>query len=284
MYESPPQTQSSCETAADIPTAMRLLLTTAPLIFLLFVILLCVIFTISELSASNDVIINSSNNLPLQQHTQRTEKLSPICKIADTIGVDSLSITSYGVTMDWSSTEHVTRRLCTESLKKVAARARQNNSNEAASLILTFKVARSGSTFFTNVITNAIKTTERKSRLHWEPFCAAKCYHAMTTEEEEAELGFLVTGDCRGNEEVCKSIRKCCSVPSCKVRERFPSLVSLKRRRKEEIRCCSSAAPPKLRSSAAHELPARRSSLLRSSFSLESIAMFEGTTPNIPIC
>jgi len=120
---------------------------------------------------------------PKAQHTD-------ICKIAHAVEETQLQIKSYfplePVLLPSIGNPHVTTTLC--------HRQRINNTSisipaSPVGAVFAFKAARTGSTFFTTVLTRFMELTNRPTSMYWEPFCSAKCHDGnFTAEYQEKNL------------------------------------------------------------------------------------------------
>eukprot|EP00985_Skeletonema_marinoi_P024388 scaffold16932_cov145-Skeletonema_marinoi.AAC.7 len=94
-------------------------------------------------------------------------------------------------------------------------------------VILTFKAARSGSTFFSTVLVKALqamKTSLNKTAyLNWEPYCRVGCYQLKSPALMESELSTILSSNCTNMTEnpdppLCNTPnthKKCCPIPNC---------------------------------------------------------------------
>lgn len=175
--------------------------------------------------------------------------VSNICKLAYNLDMESESYTSYQLNLDWSNVDHVTKKLCRRSQfpDNGVERQKTNNNNIDTSVILTFKVARSGSTFFTKVMMEALKTMKREANLYWEPYCDKNCYNRKSSDLIESELSTILSSNCADitqDDELCAihghvTKGKCCPVRKCSSRNfhrNAMSVVSLNPRFSDTVR------------------------------------------------
>jgi len=106
---------------------------------------------------------------------------------------------------------HISSYLC--SISKEMAKGDYMNltstSQEKVNAAFGFKAARTGSTFFTNVLTKTIKQTKRPASMLWEPFCSSACNATSKSESYfEKSLHKLLT-------EKCVLENKCYDKQSC---------------------------------------------------------------------
>ena len=137
-----------------------------------------------------DGVLNSGE-FPTQCRPQH--HLYPACLVAEALTNNEPPLfNSYHCEINVSSTQHVTALLCNmhrqQQHQQVAERQQPTPTKHTKGggvVVLTFKVARTGSTFFTDVITQAIKSTNQMATQIWEPFSNRKCYHRLPGEVEE---------------------------------------------------------------------------------------------------
>ena len=106
---------------------------------------------------------------------------------------------------------HISSYLC--SISKEITKGNYMNltaiSQEKVNAAFGFKAARTGSHFFTNVLTNAIKQTKRPVSTLWEPFCSSACNSTSKSKSYfEESLHKLLT-------ERCVLENKCYDKQSC---------------------------------------------------------------------
>ena len=200
-----------------------------------------------------------------------------ICKLANNLDVESQNCTSYKLGLDWSNVDHVTKSLCRRSSRSCNDDACNNCnrvdrmiSNET-SLILTFKAARSGSTFFTDVLMRSLQAMKRAANLNWEPYCRVGCYqvksHILMDSELSAILSYnwiIITGYNTLNPH-----KKCCPVPKCstKFNRNATSVLSLNPRFSDSVRWDKILSPSFPRTFSARVLNLRRTNLIKLAYS-----------------
>eukprot|EP00751_Fragilariopsis_kerguelensis_P048309 CAMPEP_0171042284 /NCGR_PEP_ID=MMETSP0736-20130129/46206_1 /TAXON_ID=186038 /ORGANISM="Fragilariopsis kerguelensis, Strain L26-C5" /LENGTH=541 /DNA_ID=CAMNT_0011490821 /DNA_START=15 /DNA_END=1642 /DNA_ORIENTATION=+ len=145
------------------------------------------------------------------------------CLIAKTLTNKTPPILSqsYGVGLKFDATQHAMTILChlhrqqqhQQQHQPVAVQQQQqslptptpttNHTRGAGAgggvVVLTFKVARTGSTYFTDVINKAIQSTVTHQRVTtiWEPFCSTTCYHKQSRAREEEYFKNMTTSFCQ---------------------------------------------------------------------------------------
>jgi hypothetical protein len=71
---------------------------------------------------------------------------------------------------------------------------------EEVEAVFGFKAARTGSTFFTDVLTKTVKQTRRPTSMFWEPYCHPRCKGQNKKASDQEEIFHkLLTQKCRGN-------------------------------------------------------------------------------------
>ncbi len=197
------------------------------------------IWTLYDLTTAKDVEI--------QQHPKSS--YHDICKLANDLDVESQHYSSYQLGLQWSNVRHVTKSLCRRSLSRSYDAVVHNQhrvKNETTSFILTFKVARSGSTFFSDVIKRSLQAINRTAYLNWEPYGRVGCYQRKSPELMESELSTILSSNCTGTNTtidppLCDTPgthRRCCPVPKCWKRFNYNaiSVVSLNPRFLDTVR------------------------------------------------
>lgn len=208
---------------------------------------------------------------------------SDICNLSHNLLVESEHYSSYQLGLNWSNVEHATKKLCLRSASKKKGSENQSTiqdspsliSNET-SLILTFKVARSGSTFFTDVIIKALNTMKKAANLHWEPYCRVGCYNRKSPIKMEKELSIISSSKCSNftiDPPICSTPgthKKCCPVKKCQSPGFHPdaiSVVSLNPRFSDSVRWDKILSLSLQRPSSAKVFNLRRTNLVNLAYS-----------------
>jgi len=203
-----PATLASLRTVMEAKTMLpqrRMLLLPAPAsCFLvgLFVWLFSLLTMLDEQHKENG-ILNYSPIMP------------DVCLIAEAMKRKKLIIKSYfplpPVSVPSDSVPHLSSVLCGEETRGGA-----HITNSPLKSIFAFKAARTGSTFFTNVIISTILQTQHPASAYWEPYAAAVCKGPQVqTERHEDVLRALLTKICSTPGE----FSKCEPNKSCEVAE-----------------------------------------------------------------
>ena len=232
--------------------------------------------TLYHLTTTKDVEIK------LEPANQSQSEKPDICKIADSLDVESQNYTSYKLGLDWSNVDHVTKILC-RRLSRPSNNNGKNNYNQhvvmknETTIVLTFKVARSGSTFFSDVIHRALKAMKRTAYLNWEPYCREGCYHLKTHEIMESELSTILSSNCTNTTEeqqdpmcsITDTHKRCCPVPKCykKFNHSAISVLSLNPRFSDTVRWDKILSPSFSRTSSARVFNLRRTNLVEMAYS-----------------
>ena len=154
-----------------------------------------------ETAIASAILSEGTNSTMMPHH------LYPACLVAEALTNNEPPLfNSYHCEINVSSTQHVTALLCNmhrqQQHQQVAERQQPTPTKHTKGggvVVLTFKVARTGSTFFTDVITQAIKSTNQMATQIWEPFSNRKCYHRLPGEVEEEYFKSMVTGFCKSS-------------------------------------------------------------------------------------
>jgi hypothetical protein len=194
----------------------------------------------------------NQHNVTLRKEADNDITPSDICNLAHKLHVESEHYSSYQLGLNWSNVEHATKKLCLRSASKKKGSENQSTIQDSpslisndTSLILTFKVARSGSTFFTDVIMKALNTMKKAANLHWEPYCRVGCYNRKSPIKMEKELSIISSSKCSNNTidpPICSTPgthTKCCPVKKCQSPGFHPdaiSVVSLNPRFSDSVR------------------------------------------------
>lgn len=125
-----------------------------------------------------------------------------VCVVADAVNRNRLSIKSYfpldTVTIPSDVVPHVSSVLCSSINGDTNRRdARHWKVNAPLKSIFAFKAARTGSTLFTEVITNTIKHMGLPASMFWEPYAKSTCQGPIVpTVQQENALRALLTEEC----------------------------------------------------------------------------------------
>lgn len=255
------------------PTASQLLQLTL-LILCCFILPLFQFRTLYDLTTTKDVEI--------QQEPERIHH--DICKLANDLEVESQRYSSYELGLQWSNVRHVTKGLCLRSLSRssnkdnVYDKYNQHRvQNETASIILTFKAARSGSTFFFEVIKRSLQAINRTAYFNWEPYCRVGCYQLKSPELMESELSTILSSNCTGTNTTIDpplcytpgTHKKCCPVPKCWRRFNYDaiSVLSLNPRFSDSVRWEKILSPSFPKISSARLFNLRRTNLVKLAYS-----------------
>ena len=208
-----------------------------------------------------------------------------ICKLAKQLDVESQNYSSYKLGLQWSNVNHVTKSLCRRSLSRSSSNGydvynkykQDRVQNETSSIILTFKVARSGSTFFSDVIKRSLQAINRPAYLNWEPYCRTGCYQLKSPELMESELSTILSSNCTGTSNTVDpplcftpgTHKKCCPVPKCWKKHNYNaiSVLSLNPRFLDSVHWDKILSPsfPKISSASVFNL--RRTNLVKLAYS-----------------
>jgi len=193
--------------------------------------------------------------------------------------VESQNYTSYKLGLDWSNVDHVTKSLC--RLSSQSNEYNQHVIHNDTLVILTFKAARSGSTFFSTVLVKALqamKTSLNKTAyLNWEPYCRVGCYQLKSPALMESELSTILSSNCTNMTEnpdppLCNTPnthKKCCPIPKCHANHSRSaiSLLSLNPRFSDSVRWDKILSPSFPRTSSARVFNLRRTNLVKLAYS-----------------
>ena len=247
---------------------------------LLAVSILCCFLLIYQFQTLYD--LTTTKDVEMKQGPSNQSEKNDICKLADDLDVESQNFTSYKLGLDWSNVDHVTKMLCGRSSRSSNYNEnikynQQNVSKNETSIVLTFKVARSGSTFFTDVILRALQAMRRPAYLNWEPYCRKGCYHLKTHQLMEAELSTILSSDCTNITEdqsppLCNTTdthNRCCPVPKChkNFNHSAISVLSLNPRFLDSVRWDKILSPSFPRTSSARVFNLRRTNLVEMAYS-----------------
>ena len=251
--------------------------------FLAVSILCCFLLLIDQLRGLYDVTTTKDVDIKLDPASSYIRKQqSGICKLANNLDVESQNYTSYKLGLDWSNVDHVTKILCRRSLRSsnddVFNNYNQHITNNGTSIILTFKVARSGSTFFSDVIVRAFQAMKRTAYLNWEPYGNSACYQLKSPVLMESELSTILSSNCNNITEdqdfpICNTPNthknKCCPVPKCSTNfnRSAISVLSLNPRFLDSVRWDKILYPSFPRTSFARVFNLRRTNLIQLAYS-----------------
>ena len=239
--------------------------------------------TFKEYKLLGEYLTKSPTSTYPQELLTALQSQGDICNLAHNLYVESEHYSSYQLGLNWSNVDHVAKKLCLRWKSPKESAENQTTIHDSptpisndASLILTFKVARSGSTFFTDVIIKALSTMKRAANLHWEPYCRAGCYNRKSPIEMENELSIISSSNCSTNTidppscSIPGTHKKCCPVKKCHSPEFHPnaiSVVSLNPRFSDSVRWDKILSPSFPRTSSAKVFNLRRTNLVNLAYS-----------------
>mmetsp|Transcript_15184 Transcript_15184/g.24950 ORF Transcript_15184/g.24950 Transcript_15184/m.24950 type:complete len:437 (+) Transcript_15184:128-1438(+) len=215
--------------------------------------------------------LTTIKDVEIKQGFANQSERNNICKFAE--DVESQNYTSYKLGLDWSNVDHVTKMLC----RRLSQSSNYNGNiiKNETSIVLIFKVARSGSTFFSDVILRALQAMNRPAYLNFEPYCREGCYHLKTHQLMEAELSTILSSNCTNTTEdppLCNTTdthKKCCPVPKChkKFNHSAIPVLSLNPRFLDNVRWDKILSPSFQRTSSAKVFNLRRTNLVEMAYS-----------------
>lgn len=249
---------------------------------LLVLVLCCILLLLSfQIRTLYNLTTTKAKDVEIQQ--DRPERIyHDICKLANDLDVESQHYSSYQLGLQWSNVRHVTKSLCRRSL---LSRSSNNDDvhkkyrvqNETTSIILTFKTARSGSTFFSDVIKRSLQAMNRTAYLNWEPYGRVGCYQLKSPATMESELSTILSSNCTGTNTtidppLCDTPgthKRCCPVPKCWRRFNYNaiSVLSLNPRFLDSVRWEKILSPSFPKISIARVFNLRRTNLVKLAYS-----------------
>ena len=183
---------------------------------------------------NNELSSHSSNLLLRQVHKLDIGKsyldnhkgdLPSICNIATINDWHNMAWSSYGAEARMDRVPHISEVICKEEVAGTTSISNKKNYNVQVNIdnnslrfteeqgIIILKSARTGSTFFTEVITKIMTKTKREVSMFWEPFGSGKCIGASSAPEQENSLNSLLLENCP----MTRKWNKCKPLDSCTV-------------------------------------------------------------------
>jgi len=222
-------------------------------------------------NSASVVLVETTSVVPaVPSLSSSSSRYRTACRIAKTLTTNTSPILSqsYGVGLKFDATQHATALLChrfrqqriRQHQQQVAAPQQQQPSlptptptHNNHTVVLTFKSARTGSTYFTDVIHKAIQsTTYQNATSIWEPFSSKSCYHKHSRAIEEGYFKNMTRSFCQSwpksnitSTFQCelypnkKSHKKCCPAHQCRpfhATDKEVSVVSLNPRFSDRVR------------------------------------------------
>ena len=141
--------------------------------------------------------------------------LSDACRIAGRLQTEPLNVSTYYPIPSLVfpncniSFPHISTVLC-DGKRASWVRPPPTWRDHSVRTIIGFKAARTGSTFFTEVVTKTLAQTKRPTTMVWEPYARKKCIHNATFQEKGLEDIFTrkchSRGKCKPNES-CREVQ-----------------------------------------------------------------------------
>jgi len=151
-------------------------------------------------------VMNSAKGYQVALKLQ--DDVSHACQVSRRNEETPLRILSYGldaVFVPSKALPHPTSVFC-----NCNATMSPPKSRPAAGAVFVFKAARTGSTFFTSVLTRLVKETKRPISNYWEPFCRPRCRNEVSYQERS--LHTLMSKSCKWGD-VCQPDHTCSLLP-----------------------------------------------------------------------